>query len=83
MVFRLSPVASRLNPADAMAAESLFMIDDDLDEGEQNMTVQEWIEHVAAKAEAELKLEGERVVGVFEQEGARAMQALEGVECQS
>ena len=81
MVFRLSPVEARSNPAAALAAESMLMIDEDLDEGERNMTVQEWIEHVAARAEADLKSEGERVVGVFEKEGARAMSVLEGVEC--
>ena len=45
------------------------------------MTVQEWIEHVAWKAEEGLKMEGERVVSVFEREGARAMGVLEGIEC--
>lgn len=53
----------------------------DLSEQEKQMTVQEWIEHVAARAEEELKMEGERVVGVFEREGARAMGLLEGIEC--
>ena len=45
------------------------------------MTVQDWIEHVAGKAEEELKMEGERVVSVFEREGTRAMGVLEGIEC--
>lgn len=45
------------------------------------MTVQEWIEHVAGKAEEELKMKGERVVSVFEREGTRAMGFLEGIEC--
>ena len=64
-----------------MVAESILMADGSLDEGEKNMTVQEWIEHIAAQAEAELKLEAERVVGVFEKEGSRAMRVIEGVEC--
>lgn len=48
---------------------------------EQDMTVQEWIEHIAELAEQNLRQEGERVVGVFEKEGARAMHVLEAVEC--
>ena len=55
--------------------------DADLTEEEQKMTVQEWVEHMAAKAEAELKAEGERVVGVFEREGAKAMGVLEELVC--
>jgi hypothetical protein len=45
------------------------------------MTVQEWIEHMAHMAERDLKQEAERVVTIFEREGARAMGVLEGVEC--
>ena len=52
-----------------------------MSENEKGMTVQEWIEHVAGRAEAELKMEGERVVGVFEREGQRAMGVLDGIEC--
>ncbi len=52
-----------------------------MSEHEKQMTVQEWIEHVAGRAEEELKLEGERVVGVLEREGARAMEVVEGINC--
>ena len=52
-----------------------------MSENEKQMTVQEWIEHVAGRAEEELKMEGERVVSAFEREGARAMGVLEGIEC--
>ncbi len=48
---------------------------------EKRMTVEEWIQHNAAMAEEKLRGECERMVGVFEREGGRAMQALEGVEC--
>ncbi|KAJ9610725.1 hypothetical protein H2200_005502 [Cladophialophora chaetospira] len=48
---------------------------------EKNMTVQEWIEFIAARAEEGLRQEAERVVGVFEREGQRAMGVLEGVSC--
>ena len=43
-----------------------------LSEEEKHLTVQEWIGVLAGKAEDELKLESERVVGVFEAEGLRA-----------
>ncbi len=48
---------------------------------EQSMTVQEWIEHVAGQAETSLRMEAERVVGVFEREGQRAMGVLEAIKC--
>ncbi|KPI44589.1 Protein bir1 [Cyphellophora attinorum] len=52
-----------------------------LSDKERNMTVQEWIEYMAELAESDLRHEAERVVGVFEKEGARAMGVLEAVEC--
>ncbi|XMA16596.1 hypothetical protein WAI453_009387 [Rhynchosporium graminicola] len=48
---------------------------------EKRMTVEEWIQYNAAMAEEKLRSECERMVSVFESEGSRAMQALEGVEC--
>ena len=62
-------------------AESLLQNSAAMSENEKQMTVQEWIEHVAGRADEELKMEGERVVSVFEREGARAMGSLEGIEC--
>ncbi|KAG0649145.1 Chromosome segregation cut17 [Hyphodiscus hymeniophilus] len=53
----------------------------DLTSPEKRMTVEEWIQHNAEAAEEKLRSECERMVGVFEREGGRAMQALEGVEC--
>lgn len=47
---------------------------------EREMTVQEWVEHNASVAEERLKLDCERMVGVFEREGGRAMRALQGVD---
>ena len=52
----------------------------ELSEEEKHLTVQEWIGVLAGKAEDELKLESERVVGVFEAEGLRARGRLEGIE---
>ena len=45
------------------------------------MSVEEWIHHNAERAEEKLRNECERMVGMFEREGTRAMHALEGVEC--
>jgi hypothetical protein len=48
---------------------------------EKRMTVEEWITSNAKNGEERLKGECERLVGVFEKEGGRAMRALEGIEC--
>jgi hypothetical protein len=48
---------------------------------ERKMTVGEWIIFNAGLAEEKLRGECERMVGVFEGEGGRAMRVLEGVEC--
>ncbi|KAK3400049.1 hypothetical protein B0T20DRAFT_468341 [Sordaria brevicollis] len=46
---------------------------------EKRMTVEEWIYHNASLAEQRLKRECEELVSVFERQGARAMEALEGL----
>ncbi|KAK2739668.1 hypothetical protein FQN57_006502 [Myotisia sp. PD_48] len=48
---------------------------------EKKMTVEEWIFWNAKKAEGKLRNECERVVGIFEREGGRAMRVLDGLEC--
>lgn len=48
---------------------------------EMKMTVDEWIKFSAREGEEKLKLECERLIGIFEKEGGRAMRALEGIEC--
>jgi hypothetical protein len=48
---------------------------------EMKMTVDEWVKFNAKDGEEKLKLECERLIGVFEKEGGRAMRALEGLEC--
>lgn len=48
---------------------------------QKKMTVEQWVRWLAVKSEEELKSEGERVVGVFEREGGRAMRCLEGIGC--
>lgn len=56
-------------------------IDGELSDKEKDMTVQEWIQHIAVHAEARLSREGERMVGIFEREGRRALGALESIQC--
>jgi hypothetical protein len=53
----------------------------DLTSPEKKMTVEEWIMYNASLAEDKLKGECERMVGIFEREGGRAMRVLEGVVC--
>ncbi|RDW89939.1 uncharacterized protein DSM5745_01714 [Aspergillus mulundensis] len=53
----------------------------ELSSPEKKMTVEEWVMWNAKNGEERLKRECERLVGQFEREGARAMRALEGIEC--
>lgn len=46
---------------------------------EIDMTVEEWIRFSAAEAEFRMTREAERVIGVFEREGRRAMECVEGL----
>ncbi|KAL6246690.1 hypothetical protein RBB50_005997 [Rhinocladiella similis] len=62
-------------------ADLLGLTGGTLSREEQQMTVQEWIGHVAGQAESSLRAEAERVVGVFEREGQRAMGVLEAIKC--
>ena len=52
-----------------------------LSDTEKQMTVQQWIEHLAIRAEADLRDKGERAVGIFESEGRRALAMLESIPC--
>lgn len=48
---------------------------------EKSMNVEEWIKHNARMAEEKLRGECERMVGVFEEAGQRAMRSVEGIKC--
>lgn len=50
---------------------------------EKKMTVEEWVYYNAKRGEERLRGECERLVGLFEKEGGRALQTLEGLECVS
>jgi hypothetical protein len=76
------------NPADENAMGKGLMEDalaklknSELTSPEKTMSVEEWILYNAQIAERNLRNECERMVGIFEREGTRAMAALEGVEC--
>ncbi|EQL34378.1 hypothetical protein RJZ56_000500 [Blastomyces dermatitidis] len=59
----------------------LHAVKGDLTSLEKNMTVEEWIMWNAKNGETKLRSECERLVGIFEREGGKAMMALEGIEC--
>ena len=48
---------------------------------EKKMNVEEWIKYNARRGEEKLKADCERIVGKFENEGVRALKALEGIVC--
>ena len=48
---------------------------------EKKMHVDEWIKHNAKQGEEKLRMDCERIVGKFEDEGVRALKALEGIVC--
>jgi len=69
------------HPSIPTADLSLTLPGATLSTDERAMTVQEWVEYIAGRAEEGLRAEAERVVGVFEREGQRAMGVLEEVRC--
>lgn len=70
------------NKMSALLAEAVGKVrKGELTSPEKRMTVEEWIMYNATLAEDKLKGECERMVGIFEREGGRAMRVLEGVVC--
>ncbi|PNY28638.1 Protein bir1, partial [Tolypocladium capitatum] len=61
------------------AVERLLKQGRDLTSPEKHMTVEEWIYFNAGEAEKKLKHECEAMVNLFEREGTRAMNVLEGL----
>ncbi|KAM3508076.1 hypothetical protein MY10362_001422 [Beauveria mimosiformis] len=59
--------------------ERLLKQGKELSSPEKQMTVEEWIHFNAGEAEKKLKYECERMVSLFESEGTRAMNVLEGL----
>ncbi|KAJ2970583.1 hypothetical protein NQ176_g8123 [Zarea fungicola] len=61
------------------AVERFLKQGKELTSPEKQMTVEEWIYFNAREAETKLKYDCERMVGLFESEGTRAMNVLEGL----
>jgi hypothetical protein len=80
-----SPSDARAEKENAMSrllAEAVGKVNKgELTSPEKRMTVEEWIMFNASLAEEKLRGECERMVGIFEREGGRAMRVLEGVVC--
>ncbi|OJI96904.1 hypothetical protein ASPVEDRAFT_23883 [Aspergillus versicolor CBS 583.65] len=74
-------VASLSDKENTGLQSALGNLKGELETPEKKMTVEEWIMWNAKNGEERLKRECERLVGQFEKEGARAMRALEGIEC--
>ncbi|KAI1617215.1 baculoviral IAP repeat-containing 2/3/4 [Exophiala viscosa] len=68
-------------PTTPQPADLLGLTGGTLSNEEKAMPVQDWIGYVAGQAEASLRAEAERVVGIFEREGQRAMGVLAQTPC--
>jgi len=77
MVFAATTPCAEKEDVDFLGA---LGVKDGLTSPEKKMTVEEWISWNARKAEEELRAESERVVGIFEREGGRALRVLEGID---
>ncbi|ROW04520.1 hypothetical protein VMCG_05029 [Cytospora schulzeri] len=64
---------------ESTAADRYFAKGGELSDRERDMTVEEWIYHNAGQAEQKLKFECESMVMVFEREGVKARETLEGL----
>lgn len=71
----LESVLANLNTSDDQDGEGAQA----LDTREMDMTVEEWIRFSAAEAELRITVEAERVIAVFEREGKRALECVEGL----
>ncbi|MCJ1310263.1 hypothetical protein MMC25_003925 [Agyrium rufum] len=76
-VFSDSDYAAIANPSKVETLETKAK----LTSPEKRMTVEEWILYNAVKGEEQLRGECERLVGIFESEGGKALRALEGIVC--
>ncbi|OAX81652.1 hypothetical protein ACJ72_04007 [Emergomyces africanus] len=74
-------LSDSMNKGNVNINDVLHAVKGDLTSPEKNMTVEEWIMWNAKNGETMLRNECERLVGIFESEGGKAMMALEGIEC--
>lgn len=77
-IFMASPSHAHLASKGEFNVETIIQT---LTSPEKRLTVEEWIRKNAGEAEERLRLECERMIGKFEEEGNRALTAVEGVEC--
>lgn len=73
MIFAASPDKENRNIFDPIQKQVLTS-------PEKAMTVEEWIKSQAGGTEEKLKAEAERIVGIFETEGGRALGVLEAID---
>lgn len=74
-IFLQSPDKHKAMPKQAMLHDVVAQLSTE----ERNMSIEAWINYHAIKAEDRLKGECERLIGVFEENGAKAIRSLEGV----
>ncbi|TKA46018.1 hypothetical protein B0A49_12600 [Cryomyces minteri] len=79
-IFLPAPASPSKPPARASLAETLELVQRGLTTAEKEMSLEDWVRWQAARGEERLRAECERLVGVFEREGLRALRAVEGVE---
>lgn len=68
-------------PTTPQPADLLGLTGGNLSTEEKAMAVQDWIGYIAGQAESSLRAEAERIVGIFEREGQRAMGVLLQMPC--
>ena len=75
-VFLGSPDKENMTLTDVLRTASA-----ELTSPEKKMSVEEWIKSNASKGEDKLRRDCERLVGIFETQGVKALKSLEGIEC--
>lgn len=61
--------------------EAVRKVRREMTNAEKKMTVEQWVQFQAEKGERQLRDECERMVGIFETQGTKAMRTLEGIRC--
>lgn len=80
-IFLASPSSKNADKENVGLTAALKSVKGDLTSPEKKMSVEEWIAFNASQGEERLRRECERLVGIFEGQGVRALRTLEGVDC--
>ncbi|KAI9877202.1 MAG: hypothetical protein M1830_004528 [Pleopsidium flavum] len=80
-IFLASPSSKNDDKENTGLTEALKSVKGELRSPEKKMSVEEWIAFNASQGEERLRRECERLVGIFEGQGVRALRTLEGLEC--